>query len=1385
MTSMTVTTGWLGASGLWSDADLWSSGVPSSSSIAVIVTAQSQGTITVGLDTRFTVGLLALAMGSALLDINGGLTLTGTGSALAGSIDGMGDLYVGGGGVATLDAGLVLNVATFGVKDANYGDSGTVDLGGNIADGNTFLVNAHDFDIGGGGLLQLDGYTLALSGFAGLYGLINGPGEIIASGIGEIGSSTNGTANQIGGGTTIDITGSLNQVGNTELGTTASDSATLIIARGATLNVYDDANIFTQSTVTSGAIIDNAGLLQRSGDTGQSVIQPTLVNTGTIDINQGAMSIASLLVNDGVINIGTLDSLVISGATFEAGAVTADPGATGLFVIGQLDTFAISGPIGSNETISFAPNGHYSYLGGGGVLQISDVSQFDAPISGFEPGDTIEILNDQLTGAKYTSSHGTTPSELSLFTGSNSLTGGPPIAVLTLSGLTAQLGPQGTFINGNFYIVPEPSPNASDTLVNDYWTVGSGNIATDANWSTGVAPNTAAVANFAGPLSADTVTINTAIDIATIQAAPVTFDQTGGILQLNAGGYIDGAFDQAGGTLDIGGILALNGGGTIASTVQGLGQILFNGGDFILANAALIGSQIGLSGSGTLTPIGTERFNGHGDLLGGTIAGTGTLDAYGASDIANVIIASGATLLDGQSGTMSAVGNVVLGSNIAGSVANLSIDSAATFTFLGDFSINANGTAAVTNSGDIIKTGDSGNAAIIAPFVNDPSGTIDIAAGGLSLLANDTLGGQITGPGTLLLLGATFTLAPTVALNVGTIILDGINGFDPTAELKLTADTTYNGVFVGNGSFFYPVTLDLNSYNISLGGLANQLGNMVITDPGTVTITGGAGISGLSVVNNVTLLDSGSIIESGNLNLGNSSTDTSELSISSGAVYTMIAGNTIAAVGSIAIINEGIFEQNGSLAQTVIDPGFTNTGAGILSVQLGTLILSSTLVNDGVVDVIDGATLSANQGVTASPGDTGTIAIGADGVANLGGIVSANELINFTGAGGLLQIETVSAFAAIIDHFSAGDSIDLNGFTETSQSYDSATNLLTLSGNDGSITLDIPNLIISNVTVTVGSLGTVLSQSLACFAQGTRILTTRGEIPVENLTLNDHVILHTGATAPIQWLGHRFLSLLRHPHPEQVNPIRIQAGAIADNIPHRDLILSPDHALYLNGALIPAKTLINRSTIYQESPARITYYHVELPTHAVLLAEGTETESYLETGNRDAFANGSQPVRLHPAFGPSKDWQAVREAVSCAPLAEDGPVVEAARARILERAAIDISTNPGLAVTRRPDGSINIASRAAIPGHLSPDPRDRRTLGVKIAAIHRANGTVISLDHPDLTTGWHDPEPDGRWTSGNALIPAHLAGDGLLRLTIAATMTYPIAGEAGRQRQHG
>jgi hypothetical protein len=180
---------------------------------------------------------------------------------------------------------------------------------------------------------------------------------------------------------------------------------------------------------------------------------------------------------------------------------------------------------------------------------------------------------------------------------------------------------------------------------------------------------------------------------------------------------------------------------------------------------------------------------------------------------------------------------------------------------------------------------------------------------------------------------------------------------------------------------------------------------------------------------------------------------------------------------------------------------------------------------------------------------------------------------------------------------------------------------------------------------------------IACFAAGTRIRCEHGDIAVERLNVGDLLpALWSGQTRKIQWIGHRHIECLRHPRPHDVWPVLVRASAFAPDMPYRDLLLSPDHAVFTNGVLIPIRHLINGTTIAQREVGEITYWHVELESHDVVLAEGLPCETYLDTGNRAAFTNGGAVVQLHASFV-TRVW----EADGCAKLVVAGPDLVAAR----------------------------------------------------------------------------------------------------------------------------
>lgn len=191
-----------------------------------------------------------------------------------------------------------------------------------------------------------------------------------------------------------------------------------------------------------------------------------------------------------------------------------------------------------------------------------------------------------------------------------------------------------------------------------------------------------------------------------------------------------------------------------------------------------------------------------------------------------------------------------------------------------------------------------------------------------------------------------------------------------------------------------------------------------------------------------------------------------------------------------------------------------------------------------------------------------------------------------------------------------------------------------------------------------------------CYLAGTRIMTERGELPVECLRAGDRVVtlgLNGPRLAAIRWLGHRTLDPRRHPSPEKVLPIRIAAGALGPGVPYRDLLVSPDHALLVEGALVPVGLLVGLPGIARE-PALgpVAYHHVELDAHDVLLAEGAPAESYLDCENRHQFANGPLHRALHADFAPAGPAPGPR----CAELVLAGARLDRIRARLAVRAAL-------------------------------------------------------------------------------------------------------------------
>ncbi len=153
-----------------------------------------------------------------------------------------------------------------------------------------------------------------------------------------------------------------------------------------------------------------------------------------------------------------------------------------------------------------------------------------------------------------------------------------------------------------------------------------------------------------------------------------------------------------------------------------------------------------------------------------------------------------------------------------------------------------------------------------------------------------------------------------------------------------------------------------------------------------------------------------------------------------------------------------------------------------------------------------------------------------------------------------------------------------------------------------------------------------------CFLPQTRIATPGGEVKIEELRVGDSVLTCSGEVRTIKWVGRQQFE--RASHPDKT-PVKISCFAIDGKTPHADLYVSPEHAIYIDGILIPARNLVNGITIQANAKPEmptITYYNIELDTHEVVLAEGLSVETFNGVG-RGFFDNADEFVQLYGSVG--------------------------------------------------------------------------------------------------------------------------------------------------------
>jgi len=271
------------------------------------------------------------------------------------------------------------------------------------------------------------------------------------------------------------------------------------------------------------------------------------------------------------------------------------------------------------------------------------------------------------------------------------------------------------------------------------------------------------------------------------------------------------------------------------------------------------------------------------------------------------------------------------------------------------------------------------------------------------------------------------------------------------------------------------------------------------------------------------------------------------------------------------------------------------------------------------------------------------------------------------------------------------------------------------------------------------------------YAAGTRLAAERGSVAVETLQAGERLLTLSGEYKPIVRIHRRRIGCGGRPASEQVWPVVIAAGAFGEGSPERDLVVSPDLALFVDGGLAPAIRLVNGATIRQAPVADVDYWQIELAAHEVIYAEGLPAESCLGLGGDETcfrHVDDAGLVALRESL--------LRRTADFGFAFEDEPDLHAlADGRRIE--PLRLSENRFAFAFPAGVAQALLVSRVWRPSEATPDNRDPRTLGVCLSRLD-VDGSTLDLSDERLSEGWSWYETAGRqrWTTGRASLPAGL-----------------------------
>ena len=557
----------------------------------------------------------------------------------------------------------------------------------------------------------------------------------------------------------------------------------------------------------------------------------------------------------------------------------------------------------------------------------------------------------------------------------------------------------------------------------------------------------------------------------------------------------------------------------------------------------------------------------------------------------------------------------------------------------------------LTLAGKATIAPDNGDTAIIAGpgsgaiTITGPGDASDLAVnGGVTFAGDFTLGSFSLGD-------PPFDQGPLPAPVVSSVAISGTLTADSIAvgalHLDLANPTSQaddnSTLTVGSGSMLTTGNLTVTSGALDVAG-----GNVAITGLLSVGLQ-------IYVFDPITRHTANGVVEiSDHANVHVGTVEIDEGSLSLDATSTLEIGLAGTATPGTITVDPGATLSGGPSfdAPTSIIGPLLNNGTVISSFPLSNVVNNGLLETvNSLSDVVNNATIVSESAALSSISGPGVIEV--SNFLELGaGVDNQVEML----PRGTLWIANNVTTIPSVSGFAPGDEVRFLGKLSSGVTYQATgpgIGVLTLEQNDlplASMTL-LGTYNNSDFNDLFDGFDSVVTVS--CFVGATRIRTRRGDIRVEELSLDDEIAtLLDRPFRCIRWIGSRRIRIAEHPDATQVSPIRVAAHAFADAVPERDLYLSPDHAVFVDNALVPIKYLVNGETIARWCGRTVTYWHVELDRHDVMLAEGLPVESFLRTPGHASFAANSSLVALCPNFA-AATW----ESEGCAPLLVTGPLI--------------------------------------------------------------------------------------------------------------------------------